>query len=225
MPASRLDARSVPVSKSDVVGQEAENADGFITHIGLASGEQLSLFRGEQASVSHMAPPFNNRGCMTSHAVGTAVLSSDELNQIDVFLSEIEYERLASSRQRLPWWQYTIHPHVSPRCSVDGTVLYYRFSCVGLVIESYRKAGINLVVDDEAGLPAVTAAEIDLAYPSLAPITAIDNRIRTDLGIPGEGHWKVMLAGYALHSLRRSPSDIRAKPHQPAIGECFYFGN
>jgi hypothetical protein len=94
---------------------------------------------------------------------------------------------------------------------------YRRYSCAGFVLDAHLQVEIELVETDEASLPEVGRDEIGAAYPELA---RMDDQRRTWLGIPGDGPWRVLLAGYVLHALNRPTDKIRSEPYRARPGDC-----
>jgi len=93
---------------------------------------------------------------------------------------------------------------------------YRRFSCAGFVLDAHRQVEINLLlVDEEAlqALPEVDEQMLVLAYPDA-------NRRRLHrLGVPGNGPWRIILAGYVFHALDRTSQQIRDRPYQAKPGD------
>jgi len=220
MPAQRLTNRPVRLDRFDAVAEDSQSVVNFVCHVGLALEAHEAICRGEQVAVVHMKPPYQKPGWMAADSVGSAALTVDEANQIELYLDQIESEYDAAARR--PDWrqQYVVHPHVKPWCSKDGTPLWLRFSCAGLVIESYREAGIDLVSEER--LPSVYPKALDEAYPELAPVREVSSRRREYLGIPGEGPWPVVLAGYVLHALKRTSEEIRHAPYVPSHDDATF---
>jgi hypothetical protein len=59
---------------------------------------------------------------------------------------------------------------------------------------------------------------LDLAYPGIAH----QSRLREHLGIPGDGPWPVVLAGYVLHALNRTKEDVRRRPYSPSRNDATF---
>ncbi len=221
MPAQRLAAQPIPFERFDVVGQNSDSVRDFVRHLGLSLETRNGVSYGETVAVRHMRPPFENPGEMRAHSIGSATLTVDEANQIKLYLDEVEAEYDAASRRPGPLGQYVIAPHAEPWRAEDGTILWWRYSCVGLVIESYRDANIDLVSGSEADLPLVDLTTLDQAYPDLA-LTRRGPRLREGLGIPGDGPWPVVLAGYVLHALNRTKEEIRRGPYTPSRNDATF---
>jgi len=130
--------------------------------------------------------------------------------------------------------QYVVIPHVTwVRSPENGRRIRRRFSCAGFVIESYRRAGI-ILIDTEAELPEVDEELLLIAYPDLARLEGAKDRVkagygfkdREDLGLEGKGPWRVLLAGYVFHSLKRaSVAHPRPSPYVPqSSSEGFFSG-
>src|SRR6185437_15528756 len=111
--------------------------------------------------------------------------------------------------------------HCSPLLAPDGTIICQRFSCGGFVIEAYRFAGIDLLTTDAGSLPPVGVELLRLAYPDQH--RTLDNpRLRTSLGLEGDGPWPIVLSGYLLHSLARAEAGIRSGPYHPQPGDEYF---
>lgn len=214
MPATRLAAQPMSVLRFDVVGEDSDHFRNFVCHVGLASEADGQVCRDAQVRVAHMGPPFENPGWMCVHTIGSPQLGLDESNPVSLYLHEIEMEYHAAQRRPTRWKQYTVCPHVKPWVAKDGTPLWHRFSCAGLVIEAYKEAEITLVDLSADRLPDVYPDTLDTAYPDLAPVMERHPGLRAELGLPGDGPWKAVLAGYVIHSLNRSAEEIRTTPYE-----------
>ncbi len=222
MPAHRLAAHLIPLGRFDVVGQDSDSVLDFVRHVGLSLETRDAISHGETVAVRHMGPPIENPGKMDAHSIGTAKLTVDEANKIKLSLDEVETEYNTASHRPDRRQQYVIAPHVKPWRAKDGTVLWRRFSCVGLVIESYREADIVLINDSEDDLPPVDLETLDKAYPGLAERRIRQPKVLKHLGIPGDGPWPVVLAGYVLHALNRTEKDIRHEPYGPSRNDATF---
>jgi hypothetical protein len=58
-------------------------------------------------------------------------------------------------------------------------------------------------------------------HPSFAGLLDSD-RMREELGIPGDGPWRVVLAGYVMNALDRPESAIRSLRYSPRPGDEFF---
>jgi hypothetical protein len=169
-----------------------------------------------------MVPPLVRRSDPERvHVCGFLPLTEDERARIDLFLDRVEAEYGAEVRRARPHRQYIITPHTAPFTDHDGTVLFQRYSCGGLVIEAYKFAGINLLMTDGTVLPLVTLNLLRIAYPDYADDLS-NTRRRALFGLDGEGPWPIVLAGYLLHSLSRLEGEIRAGPYQAHPGDEYY---
>ena len=192
MPAQRVGKNAVAIGRFDVVGQDAAATPEFIGHIALARERATNYRATEPLNVVHMRPPLEQAGQCRANCVGSAGLTADEEQQIAVFSDEIQSEYLAAQVNTRS--QYVISPHVKEVRSDDGTIVCYRFSCAGFVIEAYREAGIDVLAFADEDLPPVSLDALKTQYPRLAGLLDSD-RIREELGIPGDGPWRVVLAG------------------------------
>ncbi len=227
MPAHRLTALGSAISRSDVVAFDTKGVTHFLQHTALSAHEYESVKAGDEIGVNHMGPPLERDGQCRVDVSGTAELNDDELNQIALFIDELEDERQAQVlRQRSDidkYPDYIVHPHTD--YSPDGS--YRRFSCTGYVVEAYAEAGIDLI--DIDAVPPVDLQMIYRAFPALERVEANPPlrkrsgiRSRHDLGLAGDGPWRVLLPGYVLHSLARDADAIRRDPYSPTSGdECF----
>ncbi len=222
MPAHRLAAQPIPLERFDAVGQNSNSFRDFVRHLGLSLDPREGISSGDTVAVRHMGPPIENPGYMRADSIGTATLTVDEANQIKLALDEVENEYDTAPRRPDQLQQYVIVPHVKPWRAKDGTILWQRYSCVGLVIESYRDAEIDLVNDSEADLHPVDLKTLDQAYPDLDLTRKNRPKLREDLGVPGDGPWLVVLAGYVLHALNRSKEDIRSGPYSPSQNDATF---
>ena len=103
-----------------------------------------------------------------------------------------------------PYRRYIVKPHADwYRAPETGHRLYRRFSCAGFVLECYRHINVDLVCTDDSDLPDVDLATLVNAYPELEreEVLARLGSTRNDLGIPGGGPWRIVLAGYVFHAL------------------------
>ncbi len=114
-----------------------------------------------------------------------------------------------------------IAPHIDPVRAPDGTVICHRFSCAGLVIESYREIDIPLLHTDAESLPAVPLETLVRQYPDLESLLK-NPRVREAYGIPGDGPWPVVLAGYVMNAMNRTEEEIRSTPHKAEAGDEFF---
>ena len=212
MPAGRFGASPIDIAPLDVMGFDAAHRVNFISHVGLANSRHPQFVTGTYADLVDMQPPLHRGGNpVQAQTWGSVPLTVDEQNRINLFIDERIDEHRAASARKVD--QYIIRPHTLPRCDADGTVLYWLYSCVGFVVEAYRVAGLDIIVTDEARLPPVTLAMIESAYGTIREV------LRGRFGIPGTGNWPVLMAGYVLHALNRTSSEIRSTPYQPQIGD------
>jgi hypothetical protein len=221
MPASRLQERAIlTVRRFDVLGIDADSSAGFVRHVGLAADESLSFDSGSMPEMIHMGPPFGTAaptGPIT--CVGTAGLTADEILTMELFVERIgaEYEASGIRDARR---QYCIAPHVRPYYD-EGTVVCSQFNCVGFVIEAYRFANIDLLATEPCALPLIQLDVLARQYPRVEG--ALRNlRFREQMGIPGDGPWPVVLAGYVLNALARSEEEIRSEPYNASAGDEFF---
>ena len=119
---------------------------------------------------------------------------------MDEQLLEYEAERVGSHNQ------YVISPHVMEAKSRDGTVVCRRYNCAGFVAEAYLSVDIEFIQTAPSSLPHVGLSTLAIQYPD--QVKLLENpQIRERFGIPGEGPWPVMLAGYVVNALARPEAD------------------
>lgn len=152
------------------------------------------------------------------HSLGWAGLTTDEIQQMRVFIERLDSEYEANRITGKPGRQYVIHPHVR---ETDDRCSFRRFNCAEFVIEAYRYAGIDVVVTDPEQLPGVELDTIVRAYPDHRD-SLNNSRFRARLGLEGDEPWPVVLAGYVLNALNRSVEDIRSGRYAPKDGDEFF---
>lgn len=221
MAARKLGTSPVSLQKYDVVGTDAQSAPEFVRHIGMADPAVDKVVRGDQVSVAHMGPPLESDGEMPVHAVGSAKISAEEVNQIKLFVDQHTSEHLAHKLAGIPgsYAAYIIRPHARPEHAKDGTTKYVRFNCAGFVIEAYRDAGIDVLLTDESRLPVVDLETLQHAYPELASPLGQRLNHRYKWGCEGKGPWPVVLPGYLLHAFHRVANGNRAAIYVPQPGD------
>jgi len=228
MPAWRLNEKDRQVRHFDVGAIDGSDP-GFVVHVVLCLAEQPQVVNINARSLTtvHMGPPLEEKS-QPIDVIGTALLDPDgvqpaERRQIKVFVDDRLRERKAQdsrlARQSLfdaCYAEYVIHPaYIEPGAEVS----LWRFSCAGFVLKAYEEANIHLI--DVGKLPDVTLDKLKDAYPGLAHLLD-DDEVRMRLGI-GEGTaWPVVLAGYVVNSLDRSPDVIRSEAFLPTQGDEFF---
>jgi hypothetical protein len=219
MPAKRLDAVPVDLRRYDVVGQDSADVLSLVRHVALCASEQTQVSTAAcEVRLTHMIPPFRvNDETDEVHVAGWALLSADEMMQIQVFVDELDLEYRAQARRSV--FQYVILPHFR---EPTEDVPLRRFNCAGLAIEAYKYAGIDLVRIDET-LPRVSLDSLKEAYPDHAD-TLDSKRLREALGLneSEDNSWPVVMAGYVINSLNRPLDEIRQSPYTPKSGDKFF---
>lgn len=221
MPAQRLGMAAAAVQKFDVLGIDAEASPEFIRHVGLAQEEGPLDGLGSTLAMTHMAPPLEigvPSGPISS--LGTASLTGDEILQIMAFVDNHADEYTKSNAVKT-FDQYCVAPHVRERRTPDGDLLCLQFNCGGFVIEAYRFADIDLLETDPASLPLTSLEILRGQYPQFAELLRIP-RLRQRMGIPGDGPWPVVLAGYVINAMNRPDDEIRAQPRRAVAGDGFF---
>jgi hypothetical protein len=219
MPAQRVGTTPIAIRRLDVVGQDASSEPCFVGHVALAGEDRASYAASELLPVLHMRPPLERAGECYANCVGSAGLKADEQLQIGLFSDEVQSEYMAAQAGVLR--QYVISPHVDQIRSDDQTVICRRFSCAGFVIEAYREARLDILTTGRDDLPLVSLEALKTQYPRFA--RQLDHvRLREELGIPGDGPWAVVLAGYVLNALDRPETEIRSTSYRASVGDEFF---
>jgi hypothetical protein len=207
----KVDLANGPQSllRYDVIGKCAGN---FVTHVALLDTEQALANAGADVPVVHMAPPFKKGTFVTAHVAATVPLDNEEIKAVAAWVDGIkdEYDDANVGARS----QYVIDPPWEDVVDANtGVRRYRRYSCAGFVIDSHREVDINLVNINRNGLPDIDRDTLSLGYP-LRPAERF--------GLPGDGPWKIVLAGYVLHALNRPAKEIRCAPYQPKEGDEFF---
>ena len=167
----------------------------------------------------HMGPPLRvdtQDAASRIQVRGTASLTTEERLQISVFVDELTSEREAEAARNSP--RYIVCPHaICP----DERIPYWRFSCAGFTIEAYRDAGIDLLDTRDTALPFASIEMLCTAYPDQAR-NLNHERMRSILGLIGQGPWPVVLAGYVVNALARDADSIRKSPYVAVKGDEFF---
>ncbi len=222
MPAEKLPSgpptRSVTAPAYSIVGMYSEPTEKrFVRHVAILA-EESSLESGKRAAVWHMGPPLvsgertkkriHGAQIESVHLSGRVPLDLDQMEGIKDWLEEVDKE----SAPEDPFKRYLVRPHCVWHIAPEtDRPLYRRFSCVGFVLECYKSVDIDLVNTEESDLPEVDFETLVKAYPGLGRDELLLQRAmrgvtRDDLGIAGEGPWRIVLAGYVFHALERVPS-------------------
>lgn len=202
------------MTEFDVLGQD-NGRPNFIRHLGLASvpGSEERV----RVSVYEMGPPLQASGFISADVQATATLNDDESRKIRSFIDQHQGEHEA--RRLGTFGGYCVFPHVREEFEDDGTYLYSRFSCAGFVVEAYRFAGIDLI-----DLETVPSADLDAvaeAYPDYRERLA-DERWQKRLGIEEGFPVPIVFCGYVIHSLNRTPEQIRAAKYAPVVANATF---
>ena len=211
MPIIDLTQGQKTMSRYDVVGQWSKIIEHFVVHVALLDEEKLFLEQGDKVNIIHMAPPLKREDEKTVDIGGCIPLTNEEKKQIEIWIEKVADE-LPNSRRD----QYVIHPPwKDEEDPVTHIRRYRRYSCAGFVLDSHRQININLLDIREESLPLVDRQTIISAYPAAREYPDI----LIDWGLKGNGPWKVVLAGYILHSLKRPSDEIRSAPYQAKKGD------
>jgi len=204
-----------------VVGIYSLTNRPFVVHAALLARDHE--LKGEcHLPLFHMGPPLAIGDGQDCHLLGQVGLTNEEIEAIDDWVASISTQY--SETIILPFQQYVVYPHMKWAYSEENRPLRQRFSCVGYVIEAYRSAGIELIETEQ--LPEVDKVLLKVAYPAFAQMERIAQKPAgaailankngfqgfDDLGTPGDGPWRVALAGYLFHATDR----YRNNPVRPS---------
>jgi hypothetical protein len=223
-------------SQFSIVGTHSNDVNGFVQHVSLLATE-CELKTSSEVPVWHMGPPIytssSNSTGLTSpkkcraDLIAQIPLTSDNRKSMLHWKAKIEKEE----RPGKPFEQYVVAPSVLWVRSETGRRLYRRFSCAGFVMSCYSSAGI-VILNKEASLPEVSVQDVELAYPQFRRLEEAPEQTRArvgfaglgHLGIAGDGPWRIVLAGYLFHALRRFTQDNpKPDPHTPeSVAEAYY---
>jgi len=230
MPAWRLNEEELTVHEFDVGAMDGAEP-GFVGHVVLCRadhGQKVSA-AAPVVETAEMGPPLGE-ATQGIHALGTTLLDPDGLppgkrRQIKTFVDDRMQEaksqqevrnRVSGELQRaLLLKEYVINPAYE---MPTDEVARWRFSCAGFVLRAYEVAKIVLL---DHTIPEVTLGTLKKAYPEQADDLDRPN-IRRRLGIGGDGPWPVVLPGYILNSLKRTPAEIASAPYSPQVGDEYF---
>lgn len=215
MAAQRLNNTPRSYPRFAVVGLcRNQGSSSIVSHVALLR-DKSNIQLNETVDVWQQSPPLvvgpsslqagNNTSMCKAHLVAWLELNDDEYESMDDWLFEVDIEQRPSDKYE----QYFVHPHVIDQIDGEtGTRLYRRFSCVGVVIECYRGAAIELLNIDES----IPEAELQGLCNVNPGVRRADNRER--YGLSGTGPWKVILPGYIIHAFHnRTDAEIRSTPY------------
>lgn len=213
MPAQRLTVDVIPIGRFDVIGIDVEAQANFVKHVGLAAEAVPVSSAGPPLKLIEMMPPLaRDAPPTTPQCSGQIPITVDEENRINLFIDE-QFEEIESANMRKFFDGYIVLPHTAPVFEVDGTLVFRKYSCAGLVVEAYRATDLDLIVTDDT-LPLIALDVLRVAYPEVR-----SERVRTIVGLTGEGPWPVLLPGYVIHALKRPSEEIRRVPYRPKVGD------
>lgn len=217
MPARRLDGVPSSVSQFDAIGQYAEGDSNLVQHIGMSNEDRVAVKAGDAVCCAHMVPPLQDSE-FPVQVWGAAELSHDERRLIQTYLDSVrsEYHRNGVESDRLG--QYVAIPHMMEVPDEMGRTLYRKYSCVGLVVETFRSGEIDLIRTDEEDLPEVPKNVIEAVVPRLRGTRTI-GKIGLD---PALEAWRVLMPGYVFHALARYTGGDRPAPYRPEEGDWIF---
>ena len=221
MPAQIVpEAPGISVARYSIVGMYTdEPGSRFVGHVALIRDDGPTS-HGTEVPVWEMQPPLvagpisasrtkQDAKC-PAHVVGWLSLNSDEREGITDWLSEVDKQDRPNTRSgRVEQYTVSLSPKDQWHQDEKGVPLYRRFNCVSFVLAAYLDgAGISLI-DTSApeGLPEVDMGTVARAY---GEHLRTHDRVRTDIGLPGKGPWRILLAGYVYHAMNRPDGSIRS---------------
>ena len=214
MPAFDLSKGPQTLARYDVIGQHSPDSPPTITHVALYNGDREKISFDQDIDVAHMRPPLQSNDTISAHAAAQIPLDTDEIKIIEVWITKIEDEYSQSGVENNWRSQFWIDPPWKDRLNKkNGVRRYRRYSCAGFVMDSHCQVDINLLQVDKETLPDVTEDMIKSAYD------ISDIAILRRFGVRGDPPWRIVLAGYVLHALKRESKDIRRGPYQPKPGD------
>jgi hypothetical protein len=214
MAAVDLSLQSHQVARYDVIGEHSADLPRFVKHVALSLADEGEIRCDQNIDVMHMGPPLSRRGAVRAHVAGSIPLNNEEIREIETWIAEIEDEYEDSSVDGNIRAQFCIHPPWKDELDPNtGVRRYRRYSCAGFVLDAYHQVRVDLLEIDENALPEVDRRLLSLAYPR-APLESLQ-----PFGLEGAGPWRIVLAGYVLHSLSRGEQEIRQRPYRPQAGD------
>lgn len=217
MPAFDLAEHTAALSRFDVVGQHSDEVTGFVRHVALFSQDSSDVNHGDTVDVVHMAPPLKTGDPLCVQVAGSIPLTNDEVRGIEAWFAKIKDEYQAQGAR----WrqQYIIDPLWQEiRDEKTGVRRYRKYSCAGFVLDAHLRVDVSLLVFDRQALPEVTRETLEAVYSDVFRSPAL----REQCGLPGDGPWRVVLAGYILHAMDRSGDAIRQEPYTVQPGDEFF---
>jgi hypothetical protein len=233
------------VPRFAVAGMYSENVANFAIHAALID-ESSDIQHGKPVALFHMCPPLvtgstdvtaNDLANLPVDIVSVVSLTSDELRKMEEWRHRVSSYTESSAVRILkgPFRQYLIHPHKLAVRSELGRLIYFRYSCVGLVIDCYEAAGIaTLELSQE--MPEIDEDMLRQSYPEIARLEKVyqkkpDAQPLINLGFKGirelglgERPWRPILVGYLFHSLSRFTQESPRPPaYHPESVACRLF--
>ena len=220
MAAERLQpAITKSAERFNVVG--SQSTSGHIGHVGLlATSSDLSY--NVQIEVFDSGPPLRigQKADGAPPAVGRMAVNTIGWVE-DLTLDETIDLRLwiEDARTRIPpdrYGNYRVDPpFLERRDTTTNRIINIRYSCAGFVICCYEEgAAITLLDIDRAHLPPVPQELVREIYGDVLDRLLADPRHREEIGLPGDGPWPIVLAGYVFHALNRAPNEVRTTPYR-----------
>lgn len=182
---------------------------GTVTHVAILPESSIPE-AGEACVVWHCGPPVVKSSYHFHIAGHLESLTGTEASILRTVGPTIIREMEAADVSKKE--QYVIRPpqhvEVDP---ITSRVKHQRYSCAGFVMACYQFADIELVDTDENHLPQVSFKILGEHNPY---VHRLSESQRADFGIPGDGPWPIVLAGYVVRSFDRPDNEIRSAPYR-----------
>ena len=199
----------------------SKSTSGHIGHVGLLAASR-DLSYNEQIEVFDSGPPLRigqkpNEGDlpavggMPANAIGWIEdLTLDESIDLRLWIEDAR-TRIGPDR----YGNYRVDPPYQERRDTStNRIINICYSCVGFVIRCYEEGVAIVLLDtDPAYLPGVSKDLVQEIYENVLD-RILHPRARADIGLPGEGPWPIVLAGYVFHALNRTSGEVRSRPYR-----------
>ena len=216
MPAISLrDKMNSEVKPYSVIGYYAKRSDGrWVYHVGLAIKSSNDDRSSGGMQVAHLV--FSGNSIIRVHWVlyhkqADVVGWLDDLDPqeaylIDTYLNTIDKKPMNG---RLP--KYRINP---PYVDIENHRTFcFEGSCVGLVMQAYREADIELLSQDYRNYPEVDRDLLEIIFHE--DFLEYLNSHWEDLGLSPNNPCPMVLPGYVFHSMTPEDHVIRGESYHP----------
>jgi hypothetical protein len=214
----------ISIPRYSVVGKYTnEPGSRFVQHVGLTRDEGTAS-HGTELPVWEMAPPLaagtislsrtqRDARC-PAHVAGWLTFSSDEREGITDWLADVDKQLRPNTRSGLAdQYSVSLRPEEQWHHDEKQVRLYRRFSCVSFVLAAYLDgANINLV--DTSSPEIVPEVGLETVARAYGEQLRRHDRVRAQVGVPGAGPWRILLAGYVCHAMDRPDASIRRTPYR-----------